>query len=244
MNTNQENKAHRAITPKQVEIYLARHPSFFAKRHALLEHLQVPHPSGDAVSLVSRQLDLLREKNQTLQTQLNQLVEIARTNDELFQKMHGLTIALFNAVTLEDTLDSLESQLRESFQADFARLLIIHSATNPPADDTFIAPNHPQLKHFKQLLETAKPRCGHPTHSQAEFLFGDDAKAVLSTAMIPMRHADMHSILVIGSRKEDRFHARMGHLFLSQMGEVVSSHLDNLIRTQYSWLCEPLQNSN
>ena len=241
MTTHQKTQE---ITARQVESYLVRHPTFFAKRHTLLEHMKVPHPSGDAISLISRQVSLLREKNHKLQAQLDELIKIARTNDELFQKMHRLTLALFDAVSLEDTLTGLEIQLRESFQADFSRLCIIHAVTRPPIDNTFIDPNHADLKHFEKLFETGKPRCGHPTYSQSAFLFGEHAKEVLSVAMIPMQHADMTSILAIGSCKEDRFHARMGHLFLSQMGEIISSHLDNLIRTQYSWLCEPMQNSN
>jgi uncharacterized protein YigA (DUF484 family) len=61
--------------------YLEDHPDFFLTHGALLEGLQIPHrDSAGAVSLIERQVRVLRERNQALQDQLRELIEIAREN--------------------------------------------------------------------------------------------------------------------------------------------------------------------
>ena len=42
--------------------YLKQHPDFFDSHPELLEHLHVPHGGNGTVSLVERQLKVLRER--------------------------------------------------------------------------------------------------------------------------------------------------------------------------------------
>ena len=66
-----------------VEAYLKQHPAFFHEHLDLLEHISIPHPSGDAVSLISKQLELFRNRHHEMETQLNGLIEIARDNNSI-----------------------------------------------------------------------------------------------------------------------------------------------------------------
>ncbi|MEN8260103.1 MAG: DUF484 family protein [Pseudomonadota bacterium] len=229
--TQMHAQRHDSDAPSadQVADYLSRHPEFFADHLELLEKITVPHPSGTAVSLIARQLDLLRGKNRNLQHQLNELVEIARENDNLFNRMHRLTLALLDTATLEETLASLEQVLHECFLADFVAIRIIKEEPTPTIGNLFIPPTHPELEQFKKTLAANRPKCGHPTHSQARFLFGDSAKEVLSCAIVPVQYTGLCGILAIGSRQEDRFHRSMGHMFLTQMSEIVGSRLKTMI---------------
>ena len=70
-----------ALSAAQIEEYLEHHPDFFNEHLNLLEQLSIPHPSGTAVSLISKQLEIFRTKYQELENQLNTLIEIARSND-------------------------------------------------------------------------------------------------------------------------------------------------------------------
>lgn len=212
-------------TAEQVEDYLARHPTFFSDHLGLLEKMTVPHPSGPAVSLVTKQIEVLRNKNRELRRQLNEVVEIARDNDNLSSHMHQLTLALLDASTLEETLAGLEYVLHEYFLADFIALRIIKNEPAAPIGNLFIAPDDPGLEYFRKTLTAGRPKCGHPTHSQAKFLFGEAAREVLSCAIMPIRCGETLGILAIGSRREDRFHHTMGHLFLNRMSAIVGTRL-------------------
>ena len=50
------------ITEEQVVAYLQNNPSFFHNQDELLTQLQIPHSRGTSVSLVERQVALLRER--------------------------------------------------------------------------------------------------------------------------------------------------------------------------------------
>jgi len=227
------SNAHRQdrseTTAAEVEAYLRRHPDFFHHHLDLLEGLKLPHPCGEAVSLVSRQIDLLREKNRKLQLQLNDLLQIARDNDALVRRMHQVTLSLLDATSLDDALAGLRWLLHECFQADFVAVRLVRPIIDSPIANLCIPPDSDALAHLEPLLEMGKPECGLPTTERAELLFGADSREVLSYALVPLQHAGLRGFLAIGSRNASRFEAGMGHLFLSQMGEIVSARFVSLL---------------
>ena len=150
-----------------VEAYLRAHPQFFRDHLALLEVLTVPHPSGEAVSLVARQLDVLRDKNQRLLAQLDDLVDIARDNDALYQRIHQLTLTLIDARSVEDVLASLDWGLHQYFQADFGVVRIFKPQADSPVGNLFVSERSAEAAQFEPLIEGDKPLCGPPDPDQA-----------------------------------------------------------------------------
>ena len=57
----QQTPQPEQINAEQVADFLRRHPAFFVEHDELLADLIVPHEAGHAVSLVERQVKLLRE---------------------------------------------------------------------------------------------------------------------------------------------------------------------------------------
>ncbi len=222
---------HVGVAAGEVEAYLRSHPDFFNERLDLLESLKVPHPCGEAVSLVSRQLDLLRDKNRRLQMQLNDILQIARDNDSLARRIHQLTLSLLDATSLDDALGGLRWLLHECFQADFVTVRLLEPAMiDSPIADLAIPPDCPEASRFRHILEGGRPECGQPTALQGELLFGKDAREVMSYALVPLQHAGLKGLLAIGSRNSSRFEAGMGHLFLNQMGDIVAARLVALLQ--------------
>ena len=217
------------LTTTEIEAYLLQHPEFFHEHLPLLENMKIPHPSGDAVSLISKQLELFRKRHHDLENQLTALIEIARDNDNLLSRMHQLTLAMLNAATLEDAIANLHQVLSESFLTDFSTVRIIEHSLDAPIANLFVAPGDQALQHFTKELSSNRPKCGRPTLGQARFLFGDAALEVKSCAIIPMISPDLEGIIAIGSREEGRFHYSMGNLFLTQMSEVIATRLISLI---------------
>jgi hypothetical protein len=228
VNTAQASQALE-IDPADIQDWLLRHPDFFHQHPDCLEALKLPHPCGEAVSLVTRQIELLREKNRKLQAQLNGILQIARDNDSLLRRFHQLSIALLDAASLDDALAALRWLLRDCFQADFVAVRLIQPQIDCPIADLCVPEDCPQLAHFRQVLEAGQPECGKPSAEQARFLFGADAGEVESYALVPLRHAGLKGVLAIGSRDPLRFEPAMGHLFLSQMSDVVAARFVSLL---------------
>ena len=228
--TQQLNKSNtQSLTAEQVSEYLLSEPAFFNQFPHLLEGIQVDSPSGGVVSLTMRQLAVLREKNHTLQGQLNTLLDIARDNDTLFGHMQRLTTDLLDARCEEDVFATLDDSLQASFKADFFAIRIMSDVDNDfPISEVIWDKDSSEYEHFKRVLESEEIKCGHPTHAQAKALFQEKADEVQSTAYIPFKIEQQQGLLVIGSRDAERFHPSMGNLFLAHLGQLVAKRLASL----------------
>lgn len=222
------SKQQNALTSDQVADYLRANPEFFSDHLELLEDILIPHPSGNAVSLISKQLEILRNRNQEMETQLASLIEIAKSNDTSFNRMHKLTLALLETSTLEEAVASLEEVLSGYFMTDFVAVRIITSKPDAALPHLFLEPDSAEMEQFLPILAADQPKCGRPTLAQAKVLFGAAALEVQSAAIIPMRFADMSGVLAIGSRSNERFHYSMGSFFLTHMSEIISARFLSL----------------
>lgn len=219
------------LTSEEVEQYLQKHPEFFNEHLHLLEKMHIPHPSGNAVSLISKQLELFRTKHKELENQLTELIEIARDNDTSYERMHKLTLALLEANNVAEAVDNLQLVLSDYFLTDFVTLRIINSNAEFQNSELFIPADSDDLTPFGKELASHQPTCGKPSLTQAKVLFGDHSLEVQSYALMPMMFTELEGFLAIGSREEGRFHYSMGSLFLTQMSEIVGTRLISLIKS-------------
>ena len=229
MSDENQSVEEQQLSSTQVERYLQEHPEFFHSHEGLLENLSIPHPSGNAVSLISKQLEIFRSKHHELENQLTALIEIARDNDTSFNRMHELTLALMEAKSIEDVAANLDKVFSDCFLTDFSTIRVIKDNIDSPVSNFFVRNDDENLQHFDKELSTNKPQCGRPTLAQAQFLFGDVATEVKSCAIIPMVFTRLDGLIAIGSRDDNRFHYSMGNLFLTQMSEVIGTRLIALL---------------
>lgn len=213
----------------EVAAYLREHPEFFEAHLDLLEILSVPHESGAAISLVARQLDLLRDRHQRMTRQLEDLVQIARDNDALHQRVHQLTLTLLDARSLGDVLGSLDWGLHQFFQADFVAVRILDPMLESPVQGLFVEPQHPQRGWCDRLVARETPLCGPLEPDPLAFLFGENAGEVASLIVIRLHHAGLKGLFAIGSRDSERFRRDMGFEFLRQLGEILAARLATLL---------------
>ena len=87
----------KSIDPKDIEIFLLDNPDFFVSREALLSELDFKHDSGNASSLLERQIKRLREEQNTLMDLLTSFVGEAKVNEDLFIKSKNLTLSILEA---------------------------------------------------------------------------------------------------------------------------------------------------
>ena len=207
---------------REVIAWLREHPAFFAGHLDLLESLRIPHPCRPAVSLLEYQNHLLRERNQRLHDKLLELVEIARDNDRLAERVQRLALGLLDARGgLDELLHGVKAILRDEFKADCVTLyLAVPSTVGLNALGELLRPD--VLGLFETVFQAGLPQCGRLTTEQAEALFGESAHQAVSAALIPLDGTVWRGLLAVGSGNADRFHPKVGTLFLERIGQLVS----------------------
>jgi uncharacterized protein len=216
-----------AINADEVAAWLRNNPEFFLEQKDLLATLRLPHNSGAAVSLIERQIDVLREKNHTADARLGELVSIARANESLAGKIHQFTRRLMRAPTRRAIMLQIERGFREDFDAN-QLVLLTFDPVGENSDLRFVrqvASNDSNLSGFENLLVTGRPRCGQIRDSQRDFLFGSESGGVASVALVPLSTDRPLGLLVLGSSDRERFHPGMSTDFLSLMAELISDAL-------------------
>lgn len=231
----QERKVETEETLTELEVadYLRAHPGFFERHQPLLLRLKLPHESGAAtVSLVERQVAMLRQRNSELERQLRDLVAVAKANNALVDNIHALAVRLMTVTSATELLDRLEQSLREDFRAERAVLVLFaDEATDEFANaGRFVRIRErgdEGLKPFATFLKSGRPRCGPLRDRQKTVLFDRDADGIVSAAMVPLGKGARHGFLAIGSRDPNHFHAGQRVDFLARLGELIAVALES-----------------
>jgi uncharacterized protein YigA (DUF484 family) len=214
-----------------VTAFLSEHPDFFDSREALLATLRLPHHRGDGgtVSLVERQLDVLRERSREHELRLKTLIDNGHANDALAEKIHRLAVRLIAVDSVQGRIKSVELSLRDDFNAAEFVILLTGAVPGLASIDTrsirFVDVDHAELKSFDSLFDSGKPRCGRIRDSQRDFLFPSNPTAVGSAALVPLGARGSIGLLAIASADVDHFNPTMSTEFLARIGELISAAL-------------------
>jgi uncharacterized protein len=217
------------LSDLSVAEYLQMYPDFFERNGPLLTKLRLPHlrDAGATVSLVERQVEVLRERNQSLERKLKELVDVARSNDALADRIHRLSQRLIRAHSLSESIAAIEASLREDFDAMHSVLVLFleEARSLEPTAGRFLRTDQvgsDDIKSFESLMQSGKPRCGQIRDVQRDYLFGKDSIEIGSVALTPLGPKGALGILAIGASDSERFHPAMSTEFLSRIGELVT----------------------
>ncbi|WP_035516710.1 DUF484 family protein, partial [Pseudohaliea rubra] len=119
-----QSAAETVMDESQLRDYLLDNPDFFQRHPDLLRTLHIPHGSGDAVSLVERQVSVLRERNVDLRHRLKELTDAARENETLYVGTRALVLSLLEAASVTELLTRFEQGMSEHFDTAHAALVI------------------------------------------------------------------------------------------------------------------------
>ncbi len=221
---SEDNYAAPTLSAGAIAAYLRAHPEFFNHYPDLLTDIKVPHASGEAISLVERQLTALRDQNDQTRRRMHELIEIARQNEELAKRMHQLALTLMDAAEPKDIFSTLYDNLRKNFRADkvIVRLFAEPAFVDTFAGEEFAGSEEPRQSLFKSIIDKRMPLSGCLKRQQQVFLFGDEGDDIASAVMIPLHGKGWGGIMAIGSSNADRFQEGMGVELLANMGEILS----------------------
>jgi uncharacterized protein len=205
--------------------YLRRNPSFLKDFPDLAMSLEIPREQGPAASLASYQLDVLRGKNRALERRLTDLIEIAGNNEQLVVQVHSLTLGLLRADGLLESLRSVVAGLTEDFDTDLVRVVLLGEYDDLPAAAWLRVEKGgaEALTDFHDFFDRLEPMVGRLATEKLAYLFGKQADAVQSAAL--MRVGE-HGMLAVGSHDPNRFHPGMGTMFLKLIAESVNAAIE------------------
>jgi len=207
-----------------VKKYLRQNPDFLEKQPALLKHLELSHASGPAISLIERQVQHLRQVNEALEQQHNQLIQVASDNEKLMYRLHQLTLELMSMGDLPSFFDLLSEALLSEFKADILNITLfeLKIEAGPKTPLVHTRRDDPELQQFLEHLEKGHSVCGRLNRNKRDHLFGTRAQWVQSMVLVPMGDDGM---MAIGSSDPARFYPGMGTLFLDLLADVVTARL-------------------
>lgn len=214
------------LTDEDVANYLRQRPEFFIDKPSLLADLTLPHQRGEAISLVERQVSILRERNMDMRHRLTALIDNARTNDVLFEKTKRLMLSLLDAQDINDFIDALMHSFSSDFEIHHTVLLLFSEQLSEEKLSTksnvLLAPFSESQQVLGTIISNNQTVCGQLDTGEQAFLFRGKASDIGSTAITPITSSQPLGVLAIGNSDPDYYRSSMNTLFLSYIGDVVS----------------------
>ncbi len=225
--------------------WLHAHPDFFERHADVLSEVKLRQPHGGrAISLVERQVLVLRERNKALESRMAELIRIGQENDGIGRRLQQLTEDLLQATDAA----RLPSLLVEGLLHGFAvpqvavRLWGIDGLDAPFGEEV-----SPEIR--RRIDELDKPYCGPNSYPEAAAWLPAGGEQTASMAMLALRRTgtrgpgpdaqgpqplvatrgDAFGLVVLGSDDAARFQAGMGTAFLERIAEIASASLSRLL---------------
>lgn len=214
------------LDDERVREYLKENGDFLQRNPDMLDHLHISHASGSAISLVEKQVSVLRERNMDMRHRLNSLTANARENDRLFDQTRKLVLSLLDARDLPGLYRAFKKAMSDDFKVEHASLILF----GEPDGDEECRVETPETARIEigALLKGGKPVCGVLRKEELAYLF-PDAGDVGSAALMPLvAGGEELGLVAVGSSDAGKYSGKMGTLFLTHIADVIVRLLPRL----------------
>ncbi len=199
------------ISQEQVIAYLRDNPDFFSHHPELLPSLALPHSPLGASSLLVRQQQMLRDKNNQLHGQLQELIEQARRNEQIYQVFSACHRLLMTDLDFHQLAESLQTLICQQLPLNECRLL------------PFTANLHALVEH---RLKDQGHYLGRLNQQEQKLLFEHECQ---SAAIYLIGESDNPiAILAFASRDEMHFDPTQDSLFVGEFVKALRERLASL----------------
>lgn len=213
------SSAASELDDEQVRDYLKEHHDFLQRNPDMLDYLHISHASGSAISLVEKQVSVLRERNMDMRHRLNALTGNARDNDKLYEKTRDLVLQLLEAESVAALYRVFIDSMTDQFEVDHACMILYGDS------DTWQDCRTETLAHTETeigpLINGHKAVCGTLRPEELQFLFPEGAAGIGSAALMPLHNGDPVGLIAVGSSDAHRYSKNTGTIFLSHLADVI-----------------------
>lgn len=219
------------LSAEDIGQYLMENPTFFLKNEHLLADLYLPHASGEAVSLLERQVSILRERNIETRKRLNDMLEEGQRNDVLFQKTRTLVLDMLSARSLDDLHQRIVQYCLNEFQVDQVQFSLIDQADHYRSSQVRVIHPNEAESAMPMLLKSQETISGIFREDEFKLLFAGRQASTASAIVLPIHcNHQLKALLVLGSDDAHYFKAGMDTLFLTFIGDVISRILPRFLK--------------
>lgn len=208
-----------ALTDDMVRAYLTLNDDFLQRNPDMLDCLHIPHASGSAVSLVEKQVTVLREKNVEMRHRLKALTATAKDNDILFEKSRKLVLSLLEADSLEALYNAYQRAMAGEFGVENSSMILFGDYLDV-TDQCRVESGEDAKEQIGSLLRGGKPVCGSLREEHLSYFF-PAAGVVGSAAVMPLDGDLKLGLIAVGSSDPNHYNNTVGTLFLSQIADVI-----------------------
>ncbi|MFK7863554.1 MAG: DUF484 family protein [Pseudohongiellaceae bacterium] len=225
-----ETNVEAGITEEQVVAYLKNHPDFFVGQDELVADISLPHESGKAISLLERQVTVLRERGYETRQKLGNLLDNARNNDQLFDTTRSLVLALLRAANVTELAEATQDQLTAHENIDACEIILVDQDSLNISESVRTYPPKKMQQDFSDVFRLKRTYCGALEQWQLDILFPHSVSAIKSSAVCPITYdGEVLALLAFGNKAESYFNAQLDTLFLDFIGHVVGAVLHKQI---------------
>jgi uncharacterized protein YigA (DUF484 family) len=228
------------LTEELVREYLKENHDFLQRNPDLLDYLHISHASGSAISLVEKQVSVLRERNIDMRHRLNALTNNARDNDHLYEQTRDLALKLMDADSVATLHSTFTQGMIEDFKVDHACMILFEEDGEGSTAEGYRSESLSEAKaEIGSLIRGNKAVCGTLRAEELKFLFPEGGE-VGSAALTPLFNGELIGLLAVGSSDANRYSNNVGTLFLSHIADVIVRMLP---RVSSSVARDPIQNT-
>jgi len=162
-----------------------------------------------------------------MRRKVNELIQIAQTNEALFTKVRSLTLAMLDVSDWLELNEIYATYLLVDFKADFVCCHLQQGARHQPGRYDHIV-GYPDVLPQQRLLNGTEPVCT-PLRAKelrdlfpAEHFAHDNEIASLGSAVLIPLNVHPGGFLAIGSRDVYRFSTDLETLFVEYISDLVS----------------------
>lgn len=226
--TNMKSKFEKNIislpSDEEVRKFLILNPDFFIKYPDVLNSLNIIHESGAAVSLIQRQVDILRSNFQSNDEYLNSLVEIAKKNELLLNHSKQLISEIINAEDIQEIVNKVEDSFVNKLGATECKLFFLENTKERKLPQGRI-----KDEKFSRLIReilNKKPRFfGRLEKPTIKQIFKTKS-LIQDSSIIKLNCVSTTAVLIFGSDIEGKYSKDKDTVFLDFITDILSKIID------------------
>lgn len=229
MSAEQNIQTDGEVSTEQVIDYLKANPDFFQINADLLVDLNFVHDTkGEAVSLIQRQVELLRSHLSQNRERLVELARNANHNESLLKRFQELCVALATAEDHNHTLNILQRTICLDFGLSLLEVVVEEGTWKEPGEQ-IIELNHEAYQDFANSIYNIPIFLGKTPAKLREGVLANKNELARSIALIKIKFGESEGYILVGSKDENHFQNDMGTEFVNFIGEYVNAVLSRFL---------------
>ena len=217
------------IQSEQIADFLKANPDFFKDHAELLLDLNFTHENrGEAVSLIQRQVELLRNHLTQNRERLAELATNAKHNESLLKRFQTLAIGLATANDHNHAINILNRTICLDFGLSLLEVVVPEDSWPDPAAQVVTLPED-AYQEFANAVYNIPIYLGKTPDKLREGVLVNQHELARSIAMIKIEIAEHEGYIVIGSKDEKHFQNDMGTEFVTFLAEYINAVLSRFL---------------